>query len=760
MDTFDDSPPRSGGKNTSGAPPKRYSRRGKPRYGFFNYPRKQYTGFHRWVPSWRFLWWSFVACTGLLIGAFVVAYEMIKVPDAADMAATAETSTVYYADGGVMGKFEVQNRDIIDIAELPAATKNVIVAAEDRTFWDNAGVDPLALARAFYNNLKGGKRQGGSTITQQYVERYYFGQTTTSISGKLKEAMLALKITRTKDKDVILGDYMNTIYFGRGSYGIQAAAQAYFAKDAKELTVSEAAMLAGLIPAPTAYDPEQNLKKAEQRWNYVLDGMVIIDALSQAERDALVFPPQRDPLVAGSEGWIPYDVPESYAGQQGYLLEMVRQELLAKGINPEENNDAPLTDELIGTLGLEIRTTIISKESQEQLAETVRSRTEKADPGLHVAVASIEPSTGAIKMVYAGDDYIVRQQNAATQDIAQAGSVFKPITLAAALQAGHSLNDVYSGKSPITIDKWKVRNSGNAQYGDITLLQATMGSVNTVYAQLNRDIKPASTRTMAVDLGLPPDTMDLGPDLANVLGTASVHAMDMAQVYATFANQGVRQERYIVQSAVDPDGGDYVGKSHAKSRARQIIMAEQAEELNHALVQVVEAGTGTAAKSLGRQVAGKTGTSEDNKSAWFCGSTPELTTAVAFYQEGPNGEAVPLTPFGGSGVIQGGGPPTKMWVAAMEIGLRDHPEKTKFPEWKGSGKSGNQSARPSGSPSDEATPEPSESVPSGPEPSGSTGPVPDPGVSTGPDPDPDPTPPPAQSTPPPPDPPPAPEGGG
>ncbi|MDR1118865.1 MAG: penicillin-binding protein, partial [Bifidobacteriaceae bacterium] len=635
--------------------PTRYTRRGKPRYGFLNYPRRQYTGFHRWVPSWRFVWWSGVLGVAAVVGAFATAYAMTDLPRPADLA-QAQTSTVYYADGTtVMGKFEVQNRQIVKVADLPSYTKDAVVAAEDRTFWANAGVDPMALGRAFYNNLRGGARQGGSTITQQYIERYWVGQTTTSLAGKFKEAMLALKVTREKKKDDILDEYMNTIYMGRGAYGIQAAAQVYFHKNAADLTLSEAALLAGVIPAPSNYDPETNLAAAVSRWNYVLDGMEITEKLKPAERAALEFPEV-----------FPYEPPETFAGPQGYLLEMVRQEL---------TNQGGLTDAQIGSAGLKITATI-DKPTQEAAVAAAQAALEGADVGLHTSVAAIEPETGAIKMIYAGDDYLVRQQNAATDDIAQAGSTFKPITLAAALEQGISLDERFSGRSPITIGDWTPRNAGNSQYGTIDLIRATQSSVNTVFAQLNEQVGGRATMDAAIAAGLPADTVDLGDSLDNVLGTASVHAMDMARVYATFAAQGLRHDPYIVASAVAPDGSEvYTGRN----KGIRVFGEDSMAELTYALTRVVEYGTGTAAKAVGRPAAGKTGTSDKNMSAWFCGYTPQLATAVAFYQEGEAGEAVPITPFGQNAVIQGGGPPARLWVDIMKVGLGDS-EVIEFPE--------------------------------------------------------------------------------
>jgi membrane peptidoglycan carboxypeptidase len=289
---------------------------------------------------------------------------------------------------------------------------------------------------------------------------------------------------------------------------------------------------------------------------------------------------------------------------------------------------------------------------------------------------SIDPTSGAIKMIFSGADYLKRQQNAATQDIAQAGSTFKPIALAAALEEGYSLNQTFSGRSPITIGDWKVANLGNTSYGQITLLKATQSSVNTVYAQLNEKIGGQTTKTAAIAAGVPANTIGLTSDLTNVLGTASVHPIDMARVYATFAAQGVRHETYIVEAAFSAEGREvYSGRNEGQ----RVFQANAMAEVTYALTRVVQSGTGTAAQRLGRPAAGKTGTSEEHRSAWFCGYTPQLATAVAFYQEGPNGEVVSLTPFGQNSVINGGGEPARIWVEVMKIGLEGLPVE-QFPD--------------------------------------------------------------------------------
>ncbi|MCL2788326.1 MAG: penicillin-binding protein, partial [Micrococcales bacterium] len=554
-----------------------------------------------------------------------------------------QTTRVYYSDGStLMGEFAVQNRQIVDIETLPPHVGQAVVAAEDRTFWNNSGVDPVALGRAFVHNLRGGPRQGGSTITQQYIERYFVGNTTTDLKGKFKEAVLAVKVTRSQDKNSILGGYLNTIYFGRGAYGIQTAARAYFGVDAKDLTISQAALLAGVIPAPSAWDPAVNEEMARSRWAYVLDGMVQINAITQEERDAQTYPEVIAPKVANL-----------YGGTRGYLLQMVRQELTGPG---------GLTEDQLDAAGLTITTTI-NRAWQHAAVRAVKDLPSDRPENLHVAAVSLDPESGAIRALYGGADFIARQHNAVTQDIAQAGSTFKPITLAAALETGDfHLADWYSGESPMKIHDWKVKNLGNTSYGQMTLLRATMDSVNTVYGQLNDEIGGEATRQTAIAAGIPADTLGLDSDLTNVLGTASPHPLDVATVYATFAAQGVRHTPHIVASVTTPTGDVlYTGATQGERVFAKRTMAE----LTYALTQVVEGGTGTKALGLGRPAAAKTGTSEEHRSAWFVGYTPQVATAVAFYQEGENGTAVELTGFAGRDVINGGDLPAQVWVDLM-----------------------------------------------------------------------------------------------
>ena len=239
---------------------------------FFNYPRAGKGRIHRWIPSWRFVLGTFLLGVLSIIGAFMWAYNTIKVPSPSEFA-LAQTTTVYYADGSTeMGKFAEINRESVDASSLPEYVGNSVVASEDRSFYSNKGVDPKGIARALVNNLRGGDTQGASTLTQQYVKNYYV-DTTSSYSGKFRQAIMAIKIDREKSKKDILGDYLNTVYFGRGAYGIEAASKAFFNKSAKDLTPSEAALLARILPSPSAWDPDEDPDKAQERWARVLQFM-------------------------------------------------------------------------------------------------------------------------------------------------------------------------------------------------------------------------------------------------------------------------------------------------------------------------------------------------------------------------------------------------------------------------------------------------------------------------------------------------------
>ena len=643
-----------------------------------DYPRYGRTGFKRWIPSWKLV--SGLGLTGLLAAVvlFAVGYAVTEVPDPNEFV-TAQTTVVYYADGTTeMGRFAEQDRVSVPIAEVPEHVTQAVIAAEDRSFYENRGISPTGIVRAFWSNLRGNSTQGGSTITQQYVKNFYL-ESDQTYQRKIEEAFIAIKVDQQLTKDEILESYLNTIYFGRGSYGIQTASKAYFNKNVQDLSVSEAAVIAGIIPSPSNWDPAVDPGTAEIRWNYVLDGMVEMGNLDAAERATLTFPPT-----------VEYSRTDTFAGPTGYLLAAAREEILAK---------TELTDNDLDRGGLKIVTTIDQRAQDAAVAAINNPEaypTEGRPDTLRAGLVSIDPANGAVRAMYGGADYLTKPFNSVTQGTAQAGSTFKPFTLVAALEQDISLRTTFDGRSGQEFETYvdangdpvEVDNFGNDSYGEISLLDATENSVNTVYVALNEQVGPDATVDVAVRAGLSEDTQDLAPVTSNVLGTSSPNVLDMGQAYSTFAAQGLRTTPHIVASVGQGDQVVYEADTSGEQVFERDIMADT----TFALQQVVEDGSGGfAGNNLERPAAGKTGTSQNNRSAWFTGYTApvftddapqpgtSLATAVVLYNQGPNGEQLEIPPFGGFNQITGGSVPVRIWTAFMG-GALEGVEGGEFPE--------------------------------------------------------------------------------
>ncbi|MCF2707176.1 penicillin-binding protein [Arcanobacterium haemolyticum] len=645
---------RSGSR--AGASQSAVQKKGSGRKRVWNYPRRGLGPVRRWLPSWRFLVASFFAFVALCAATFAALYIFIRVPDPSDFA-LAQRTTVYYSDGEtVMGTFADYDREPVELSTLPDYVSQAVVASEDQSFYTNNGIDLGGIVRALVNNVTGGARQGGSTLTQQYVERFYLG-TTTGYAGKVKEAILALKIDRQQSKEQILENYLNTIYFGRGAYGIEIASQKYFGIPASQLNLSQTALLVGVIPAPSAWDPEVNAERAQDRWARVLRNMVDEGYISQSEADAQTFPETQASQASSS-----------YAGPTGYLLSTVTSEL---------TNSGKFTSDELNTGGYKIVTTI-DKEKQQAAIDAVDALPEDRPDNNYVGLVSVDPRTGGIYAMYGGADYLTRARNAVTQDRAQGGSTFKPFALLTALNDGTPLTTRYPSYTPMKIGDIEVQNFDSRNYGRINLLTATKYSVNTVYVQLNQDIGPANTRQTAIKAGLPEDTPGLDDTTTNVLGSASPHPIDMAKVYATFANQGVQHDIYMVKSVSDPTGKEVYSGDNPGTR---VFESDVMAQLTYALQEVTKRGaTGETAGELGRPVAGKTGTSSGPWSAWFCGYIPQMVTIVDMYQIGPNGEEEVLDGFGEySYGIGGGSFPAEIWLNYMESATEGM-EVEEFPE--------------------------------------------------------------------------------
>lgn len=594
-------------------------------------------------PLWKRIFKGFLLAGALSVLAgllvFIVTYMLLPIPKPAELA-LAQTTKVYYSDGTtLMGEFSKVNRTIIDTKTIPKHVGDAVIASEDRNFYSNNGIDIKGIVRAAFNNLTGGARQGASTLTQQYVENYYSGSRGGYI-GKIRESVLALKINNKVSKEEILDSYLNTIYFGRGAYGIEAAANAYFGKSATELTVEESALLAGIIPAPSAWDPAIDPDTAKIRWSRVLDHMVEDSMISADERGKLDFPETIEPKTNNN-----------YSGTNGYLLSHVRGEI---------EHRAKISGDKLDTGGYKIVTTI-DKDKQKAAVDAVNMLPADRPENLHIAIVTVNTKTGAIEAEYGGADYSKIQRNAVIDDHVLPGSTFKVFGLIAGLENDESLNSTFAGNSPMTIDGYTLKNYGNISYGHMSLLNAWIRSANTPFVGLNKKIGPEKTMEAAIKAGIPEDAPGFGPYLSNVLGASAVRPIDLARAYTTVASGGIKYDLYIVDNVLDDKGNAvYKGKKDGK----RIFPEELISEINFAGVQATQ-GHGGAVRGLHRPIAGKTGTAEDNKAALFSGWTPSLYTLVALYQVGPNGETESITPFGGVREIVGENYPATIWVNYM-----------------------------------------------------------------------------------------------
>lgn len=567
------------------------------------------------------------ALLALGIGAFAYLYATTEIPQPESIA-VAENTTVYYADGTTpIGTFSEQNREIIDCSVLPDYVGQAVVASEDRSFYTNRGIDLVGIARAFWNNLTTGSRQGGSTITQQYAERYYLGETT-SYLGKAREAILALKIAQAQDKDQVLCNYMNTIYLGRGTYGIQAAAKAYFGKEAKDLTVAEAAMLAGIIPSPSSWDPAVDPEQAQARFTRVLRIMQEDGYITAQEQQEAQFPQT-----------IEYTQQNSYQGANGYLLQMVRDEL---------TNGGTFSAEQLDTGGYAIVTTI--DKSKQDLMYSVVSPAQNGmqgviPDGMEFGAISVNAKDGSIISVYAGEDYLTKQLNQATQSVYEIGSTMKPMALLGAIQEGVNLDTVFNGNSPRKFDGIAdpVGNFGNMSYGNVNLYTATAQSLNTVYMDVQAKLGTQRIAEIAKEAGAESDALD-GTNPFTVLGNNALTTKDVARMYATIANQGNRPNIHIVSSVKNTDGEDIY---KAPTETTQVFDANDTALVTKAMTGTVQNGTATEALAVGHNLAMKTGTANDSYAASAVGFTPSVVSVFAMWYPDANGNPQEVPAFGG-----------------------------------------------------------------------------------------------------------------
>ena len=595
---------------------------------------------------------AIAALTIVGVGAFFWAYSRIQIPEPSEFALS-QTTIVYYNDGETeLGRFSEVNRTVIDTSEIPEYVGLAVVASEDRTFFTNPGVDFRGIIRAFVNNISGGDRQGASTLSEQFVENYFIGSPTSSYRDRMRESLIALKMNRTQTKEEILNNYLNTVYFGRNAYGIEAASFAYFDKPASELTLSEAAMLAGILPSPNAWDPEANEAMAQERWGRVLelmveDGYITAELADQQEFPAVI-PPGSGPNHALS-GW------------KGYLLQQVQDEL---------TGSEAFTEEEVNTGGLRVISTL-DVDMQDAALEAVQILPEDTPDSVRVALSSIDNATGEIVAEYAGDDYQKVWTNSVTYERAMAGSTLKQFALIPYVERGNSIWQTFDGNSPQTFAGISVQNVDNTSFGYVTAVEATAVSANTAFVSLNEIIGPQTFMDTIIEAGIPADTPGLEPGLINILGSASPRNIDLTHAFATLANGGEKVEPHIVRSVADPNGNQLYQTPTPRERVfdsatlSQIMPALQAP--------TTWGGTAERVAELGRPVGGKTGTSEETKSATFAGFIPQYTTTVSMFNMGENNEMLPLPSIGYVYSVHGGDWPVDIWMAYMNRALVDVP---------------------------------------------------------------------------------------
>ncbi len=596
----------------------------------------------------------------VLLGVFIgVVYASTEVPSP-DSFQNKQTTVVYYQDGTTeMARLGEEDRTNVALADVSEAARNAVLAAENRNFYSDPGISFTGIVRAAWNNLTGGSTQGGSTITQQYVKNAYLTADQT-LSRKFQELFLAIKLDNNYSKDEILENYLNTIYFGRGAYGIESAANTYFNAHASELTAEQGAVLAVLIRSPSNYDPEENPEGAKDRWELVLDGMVEEGWLEAAERDAATFPEVQK--RSGSDLGIP-------SGPRGLIVQRALAELRGIGY----------TDQQLEAGGLKITTTV-NRSWQHYAQEAVKDVMADEDREvLREALVAIDPKTGAVRAYYGGASGVGTDYARAYR---QPGSSMKPYVLATALDQGIGVEARRDGSSPQDFPDREapVRNSGGVSCPACTLREAMTQSLNTTFYGLAYEVGPDQVAATARAVAGLPDTWQSGL-LAGTksltssqngttgssigIGEYEMRPIDQAHGFATFANGGQERDPFFVRKVVDASGKVLLDQK-TDGEATEAVTEEVANDVTYALKGVADYSR----RSLddGREVAAKTGTQGlddvNNSDAWIVGYTPSIATSVWIGTD----ERDPIINSEG-GIVYGSGLPGEIWQQFMNNAL-------------------------------------------------------------------------------------------
>ncbi|RCV55440.1 transglycosylase domain-containing protein [Marinitenerispora sediminis] len=655
-----------------------------------------------WKPALVVCGVGFVAA----VVAFGIAYANLPDPNAMETQANAQTAStaIRFADDAEATTFGEVNRIPVTSDQLSDSVINGVLGSEQRTFYDDPAISPTGLGRAI---LSGGSAGGGSTITQQMARNYYDGLSQDrSYIRKIKEILISLKVEQSLDKDQILTQYLNTIYFGRNAYGIQAASQAYFGKNVEDLDAAEGAFIGAIIQQPSNFENVQEGSEMEailhERWEYSVNGMVEMyednpeRGIPREEADQLEFPET-----------VPYEPGDNYAGYNGYIIEAVKRELRAR---------YDLTDDQMAGGGYTV-TTSLEQKYMDAAVQAVEEEVPEGTPEeTNFGLAAVDPKTGEIKGFYGGDNALTDADNSLIQR-GQAGSAFKPYVLATGLTQGIGLRSTFDGDSPQEFPGIAdpIQNDSNESYGTVDLIESTAHSINTSFVELAIQVGPENVVDTARASGIPDaqfETAELGPNIA--LGTYQVTALDQAAGYATFANNGVHIPQHMVTEVRNREGEVIEPNDADQLEGARAFDAAVAADSIYAMRQVVEDGGATSAAIPGRPVAGKTGTSNEAKSAWFVGFTPQLSTAVGLHRSDGQQLVIP-----GVEAIYGSRTPAAIWRNFMMRVLEGEPVE-QFPEPAWVGNEQNFAPEPSPSPEPEVSESPE--VPESPEPTNSPSP--------------------------------------
>lgn len=672
------------------------------------------TGIRRFF-TWRKILGTFLGMMLLLMAAAIILYFSVNEPTDPNKQATLQSNTYRYSDGSIMARTGEMNREIVPIDKIPEEVRTAFIAIENKSFYQDRGIDVMGVARGLFNTVTGKGKAGGSTITQQYVKNYYLTQDQ-SATRKLRELVISLKVDQRMEKDDILAGYLNTNFYGRNAYGIQAAAQAFYGVDADKLTLEQGAYLAAVIQAPSQYDlataGPNGTKLVKIRFNAVLDNMVEMGELDAAKRKTMTLPEPIKPKPR-----------PGMDGQKGYLIQAANDEM----------NEQKITDAQIAAGGWNIVLNIdpkkqaaLEKAVQDELESKLDRKDTKnrpQDQSVQAGATSVDPKTGAIVAMYGGQGLAEKAASNALRTDYQPGSTFKPIVLASALENNAQTQDgkpitpnaLYDGTSKRQVVGSKIpfnpQNQDDKDFGkEITVQDATNFSVNSVYAQMIVDVGPPDVKKTALALGMKDREGWPEDKPAMSLGTMSANTLEMAGVYATLDNHGKKVTPTVIKSAEHKDG-EFTPREAVGSQA---ISRQTADTVTKVLTGVVNDGSGNKVKSSAYEAAGKTGTTESNVAGWFTGYTPELVTVVAMFGEEPGThKQVTLTGTAGGGRAGGSSFPAEIWKAYTLAALKGvDTDKFDVSEAEmGASQAPSRSASPSASPSPSGQPSASSTPP-------------------------------------------------